>query len=102
MSTILFLLIILWLFGFLQIPLFAYSFFTLGNNVITLNDLLLFFVMLWLISILPNPFREITVVMFLLWVLASVGLIAIPGFSNIVLIALIIGVVAFIARGRLV
>lgn len=100
MSTILFILIILGVFGFLQVPLFAFSVFVLGNTVITLNDVLLFFVMMWLIGMLPYPFREIASVLFLLWILGSLGIIAIAGFSNIVLIAFIVGLVAFLAQGR--
>src|SRR3989338_5632419 len=98
MSFILFFLIILWLTGFLEVQLFTISLFTLGSKIITLNDILVFMVIIWLIDLLPNPFRQIAVVLFLLWILATVGIIALVGFSNIVLIAIIFGIIAYISR----
>ena len=79
-------------------PLFTISLFTLGSKIITLNDILVFMVIIWLIDLLPNPFRQIAVVLFLLWILATVGIIALVGFSNIVLIAIIFGIIAYISR----
>ena len=98
MSFILFFLIILWLFGYLQVPLFSIAVFYLGDRVITLNDILVFFIIIWLIGILPTPFRQIALVLFLLWILAATGFIALAGFGNIVLLAIIFGLIAFIAR----
>lgn len=98
MSFILLFLILLWLFGYLQVPLFSAPFFSMGSQSITLNDILVFFVILWLIGILPAPFREIASVLFLLWILSALGIIAIAGFSTIVLLAIIFGTIAFIAR----
>lgn len=97
-SVILLLLILLWLLGYLQVPLFASTLFNSVGRVVTLNDLLVFLIIIWLIGILPYPFREIAGVLFLLWILGALGIIAIPGFSTIVLIAIIFGVIAFIAR----
>lgn len=99
LSFILLFLIILWLLGFLQVGLFNITAFSLAGTVITLNDILLFLVIIWLIDILPSPFQQIAMVLFLLWILSSVGIIALAGFSEIVLVAIIVGVIAFIARG---
>jgi len=96
LSLILVFLIILWLLGYLQIPLTAIALFTLGRRPITLNDLLVFLVIIWLIDLLPHPFQEIGFVLLLLWVLSAVGIIAIAGLPNIVLIAIIVGVIAYI------
>lgn len=98
MSFILLFLIVLWLFGYLQVPLFAIQAFFLNGRPITLNDILVFLVIVWLIGILPYPFRQIASILLLLWVLASVGVIAIAGFSTIVLVAIIFGVIAFISQ----
>lgn len=97
-SLILVFLIILWLTGYLQVPLFALPLFTLGAKVVTLNDLLLLMVIVWLVDLLPYPFRQIIFVLLLLWILASVGIIAVAGFSHIVLIAMIIGLIVYITR----
>jgi hypothetical protein len=88
----------LWLFGFMQVPLFALEVFSIGANIITLNDILIFFVVLWLIDILPSPFRQIVSVMFLLWVLAALGIIAITGFDTILHLAIIVGLIAYITQ----
>src|SRR5260221_5494305 len=98
LNLILLFLIILWFLGYLQVPLFAISVFSISGHSITLNDILVFLVILWLIGILPYPFRQIASVLLLLWVLSSLGVIAIAGFSTIVLIAIIFGTIAFIAR----
>jgi hypothetical protein len=80
------------------VPLFAMPLFQTGGNTITINDVLVFFVILWLIGILPYPFRQIASVLLLLWILSALGVIAIAGFSTIVMVALIFGLIAFIAR----
>lgn len=97
-GLILLLLVLLWLTGNLQVPLFAFPAFNFGDRNITLNDILVFLVILWLIGILPSPFRQIASVLLLLWILASLGIIAISGFSTIVLVAIIFGVIAYMAR----
>lgn len=97
-GLILLFLIILWVTGFLQVPLFAIPVLTLGSRAITLNDILVLLVIIWLLDMLPYPFQQIAFVLFFLWILSSIGIIALAGFSNIILIALIIGVIVYISR----
>lgn len=95
-GIILLTLIILWLLGYLQVPAFGSGVISLGNTAITLGDILIFLVVVWLVGILPTPFREIAAVMFLIWVLASVGIISLAGFSNVMLLAIIVGLIVYL------
>ena len=99
---VLVLLVILALLGYVQIPYLPFLnavLFTLNGHAITLLNLLIFFVILWAIGILPRPFREIIGAVFLLWILALLGFIAIAGLSNILVIAVIVGLVIFLLGG---
>lgn len=93
---ILALLILLYLLGYIQIPAFNipdFPLFIINNHQITLWEFLLFFVIIWAISALPSPFRQIAGVILVLWLLSTLGFIAITGLANILVIALIAGVV---------
>lgn len=48
---------------------------------------------------LPSPFREIATVILVLWLLSLFGIIAIAGFSQILIIALIVGIGIYLIRG---
>lgn len=86
------LILILWFFGIIQIPYINTTLFVFFGHPITLHDLLLFFLFCWVVSILPRPFREIAGVLGILWVLSIVGILAISGLANILVLAIIIGV----------
>lgn len=96
--AILLLLIVLWLFGYIAFPLTNYALFTIAGRTITLNDLLVFAVIIWLIDVLPSPFREIATVLFVLWILGVLGIISIVGFSSLVMVAFIVGLIGYIIR----
>ncbi len=95
-------LVILFIFGYIDIPalpLHNTILFNLFGKAITLYDLLIFIIILWVIELLPWPFRGLAMVLLVLWLLAFFGIIVISGFSNIVVLALIIGIIAYIFRG---
>lgn len=100
LSLILIFLLLLWLLGYIQVPLTAMLLFSVFGRRVTLNDALVFLVILWLISLLPRPFQDIAVVFLLLWLLSFFGVIAIAGFSNLLMFALIIGLVAYLFHNR--
>jgi hypothetical protein len=77
----------------LDIELFSF----LGKSV-SLLDLLIFFIIVWIIGILPSPFRQIAGVILALWLLSFFGVIAIAGLSNILIIVLIVGLLLHILR----
>lgn len=99
LTIILLLLIVFWFMGYgpltaLKIPLFAFERFS-----INLWDILIFFLIIWLIDALPGPIRSIVVIALLIWLLGVFGIIAVPIFSNLVIIAVIIGLGLYILTG---
>jgi len=102
--VILAILIGLWFLGYA--PMSGVSFpnivlFSFNNHQITLLNILILLAVGWAISILPRPFREIASVLLLFWVLSVVGILAIAGLSNILLIAIIVGFGYYIIQGSL-
>lgn len=100
--VVLILLIALWFFGYIQIPQFPLSntvlFSLMGRNV-TLSDLILTLLILWVIGILPSPFRQIALVILVLWILSFFGIVVITNFANIIIISLIVGVAFYLISG---
>jgi hypothetical protein len=95
LTLIILLLIFLWFLGYgpvtgLQVPLF-----TLSRMSISLWDIIIFAVIVWLIGILPSPFRQIAGVFFILWILSVMGIIALAGSASMLLIAIIVGLVLY-------
>src|SRR5258708_39046246 len=95
---ILVLLFIFWLLGYGATAVLPFPVLSFMNRVITLWDLLIFFLIIWLIGILPGPFREIASIVFILWILAVFGVIAIAGVSNLLILAIILGLLVYILR----
>lgn len=103
LEIILLILVVLLLTGNIKIPGFAfpnYILFYIHGQPVTIISLLIFVVILWAIGILPSPFREIAGVLFVLWLLSLFGFIAIAGLSNLIVIAIIVGIVFSILRRK--
>jgi hypothetical protein len=81
-------------FQVLHIILFRFSGFA-----ITIWDILIFMVLIWLVGSLPSPFRQIAVVFILVWILSLLGVIAVAGLSSILVIAIIVGVLLYVISG---
>src|SRR3989344_2278417 len=101
--TILIILIVLWFFGYaplegIHVP--NIILFSINNHQITLWNVLILLAVGWAISILQRPFREIASVLLVFWVLSVVGILAIAGLSNILIIAIILGFAFYIFSGR--
>src|SRR5258708_38922914 len=96
LEVILVILIVLWLTGNIHISGFTIPhtiLFVINGHAITLVNLLIFLVILWAIGILPSPIREIAGVLLVLWLLALFGFIAIAGLANLLVIAIIVGII---------
>jgi hypothetical protein len=94
-------LVILWLMGYVQIPWLhipRITVFSFNGRPITFFDILIAIVVIWLIDLLPTPFREVSILLLLLYVLSLFGIIAIAGFSNIVVIAIVLGILFFLVK----
>lgn len=101
-TLVLIFLVILFILGYIQIPFFMIRdvmLFSAFGKSISLYDLLVFTLILWVIGLLPWPFRGLGTLILVLWLLSFFGIIAIAGFSNILVLALIVGVIAYIFRG---
>ncbi len=101
--TILIILVGLWLLGYVPslgalIP--NITLFSVNNHQITLWNVLVVLAVGWTIGVLPRPFREIASVLLILWVLSVVGIFAIGGLANILLIAIIFGFAYYIFSGK--
>ena len=92
-GTLLLILIILWLIGNIGglrfIP--GIALFYINGHPVSIINIITFVIVAWLIRILPTPLRQITAVMLILWVLSLMGIIAVSGLSNIVVLIVIIG-----------
>ena len=101
-AAIIVILIILWALGYLHIPVLVFpniGLFTLNGHLVTLWDVLILLVIAWVIGVLPSPLREIAAILLLLWVLSTLGILAIAGLANIIVIAFIVGLVLYLLRG---
>ena len=100
LSIILLLLILFWFMGYgpvvaLHIPLFS-----IGKFPINLWDILIFLLIIWLIDTLPGPIRAIVIIMLVIWLLSVFGFIAIPILSNVVIIAIIVGLGFYLLNNK--
>jgi hypothetical protein len=95
--TVLVLLVVLWLLGYIHIPTLTIPdipLFAVNGHVVTLVETLIFFVIVLAVGILPTPLRQIGYAIVVLWVLSTLGVIAIAGLSAILVLAIIVGLIA--------
>ena len=98
-EVILALLVILWVLGFVKVPWFKIPHMVLlefNQHPITLRDFLLFILIIWIVSILPKPLRIVAGLIFVLWVLSIIGVVAVSGLPNLLVLALIIGLFLYV------
>ena len=96
LGAILLVLIVLWFFGYIHIQGISvpnFPLFSLNGHSINLWDLLIFFVILWVVEALPGPLRFIAGFLLLIWVLSTLGIIAVVGLSHLIVMVLIIGLI---------
>lgn len=101
--AIVIILAVLWFLGYapitgISIPNFVL--FTINNHPVTLWELLILGVIGWAIGILPSPFQAVASVLLVLWVLSVLGILAIAGLPNIIVLAIIIGLIVSIFSTR--
>jgi hypothetical protein len=99
LEVILSLLVILWILGFIHIPWLSIpqmSLFEFNHHPITLRNVLIFILILWVISVLSKPLKGVAAVLLVLWLLSALGIIAIAGFGQMIILAVIIGLLLFI------
>lgn len=97
--AIIIILAILWLLGYaplagISIP--NISLFSINSHAVTLWEVLILLVIGWAISILPRTFQAGASVLLLLWILSVLGVFAIAGLPNIIVLVIIIGLIVSI------
>lgn len=97
--AIVIILIILWFLGYapitgISIPNFVL--FTINNHPVTLWEILILAVIGWAIGILPRPLQIVASVLLLLWILSVLGIFAIAGLSNVIVLVIIVGLIVSI------
>ncbi|MFW5704174.1 MAG: hypothetical protein ACOCXQ_05010 [Patescibacteria group bacterium] len=89
---------VLWLLGIIQVEFLNTVLFNFNGRAIDIQDILLFLLILWLVGLLPRPFREIVAVLFILWILSLLGIIAIAGLTEIIIFAVVVGAVIYLIK----
>lgn len=89
LKAVLIIFVLLWLLGFIHVSFLAIPII----GAFTFQSLLYLIVIVFLISLLPGIFRTIAIVIFILWLLSSFGFLILGGFSNLILLILILVVV---------
>jgi hypothetical protein len=97
--AILLILSLFWLLGYGPFTVLHLVLLKFNGFAITIWDILIFLVFIWLVGSLPSPLRQIAIVFIFVWVLSLFGIIAIAGLSNILVIAIIVGVLLFALSG---
>lgn len=103
LGTLTAVLLVLWVLGYVQIPWLRipnFHFFSLNGHPITLWNILIFFAILWAIDILPSPVKQIIVAFLLLWLLSVLGIIVVAGLQQLVIIAIVIGLVYSLSQEK--
>ena len=89
-------LLVLYFLGYIQIPGLTIPnpfLFTINGHPISLVTLLIFLAILWAIGVLPSPLRQIAMVLVLLWILSTLGILAVAGLSNLIIVVILVGLV---------
>jgi hypothetical protein len=100
--ALLIILIALWVLGLLPQGGFVVpnpTLFSLNSHDVTLFNLITLIIISWVVGILPSPFRQVAFVLLVLWVISLLGILAIPGLANWLVLAVIIGLIFYLIRG---
>lgn len=100
LALIIIILVVLWLLGYGPFDVLQINLFNFNGRIITLWDVLIFGVLVWVVSVLPRPLREIASVLLIIWTLAVLGIIAVAGLSNLLIISIIVGLVLYALSGK--
>jgi len=100
-GIILLLMVLLYFYGYVQIPGITVpnpTLFTIHNQPVSLAAFLIFFAILWTISVLPPVLRIIGMILLVAWTLTELGFVVIAGLSNFIAIAMIVALFVLLFR----
>lgn len=96
MAELIAILMVLWLLGVIKIPWLVMPHFPSINILgihLTVTNLLVLLVLIWVASSLGGPIRQIVWVLVVLWLLSALGIIAVGGLSNLLVIGIAVGII---------
>lgn len=94
--AIIIILSLLWILGYAPLASFSIpnmALFPINNHMVTLWEVLILLVVAWAISILPRPFQAVASILLVLWLLSVLGIFAITGLPNIIVVIIIIALI---------
>ena len=100
-GIILLLMVVLYFYGYMQIPGLSVpnpTLFIIHGQMVSLSSFLIFFAILWTITVLPPVLRIIGIILLAAWTLTELGFVVIAGLSNFLTIAVIIALLVIILR----
>ena len=94
---------ILWFLNYIGAPIIPLStvIFTLFSVSVTLYQFLVFLIILAFTGLLPSPFRLVAVFLLFLWILSLFGLVSIFNLQDIIIFAVVFGVIYSLFGGSL-
>jgi len=96
MAELVAILVVLWLTGIVSIPWLAkpsFPSFNIFGFHLTIENLLILMIIVWVASSLGGPLRQIVWVLIVLWILSMLGIIAVGGLSNLLVIGIVVGLI---------
>lgn len=93
LATLLVVLVLLWFFGFLRLDFLNYI---IIGDLTLLNLIIIGLIIYFIFSIAPSFLRIILGVALAIYILSVLGIIAVAGLTNIVVLAVIIAVVLYL------
>ena len=93
--------VVLYFYGYVQIPGITVpnpTLFTIHNQPVSLAAFLIFFAILWTISVLPPVLRIIGMILLVAWTLTELGFVVIAGLSNFIALAIIVALFVVMFR----
>lgn len=100
-GIILLLMVLLYFYGYVQVPGITVpnpTLFIIHGQTVSLAALLIFFAILWTISVLPPILRIIGIILLVAWTLTELGFVVIAGLSNFIAIAVIVSLFVLVFR----
>jgi hypothetical protein len=100
-GIILLLMVILYFYGYVQIPGVTVpnpTLFIIQGQPVVVSSFLIFFAILWTITVLPPILRIIGIILLVAWTLTELGFVVIAGLSNFIAITIIISLFVIIFR----
>ncbi len=96
MAELIAILVVLWLLGIISVPWLTMPHFPSLNILgfhLTITNLLVLGILIWIAASLGGPLRQIVWVLVVLWILSALGIIAIGGLSNLLVVGIVVGLV---------